>query len=90
MIKLENWVETMHGIFVYVINANCRYEIQIMYHAKDANILTANASLYYVVGEWTRTGIIIILLKENYYLKVHYMYVWKKLLKTKRGWEAYD
>lgn len=53
MIKLENWVETMHGIFVYVINANCRYEIQIMYHAKDANILTANASLYYVVGEWT-------------------------------------
>lgn len=55
MIKLENWVETMHGIFVYVINANCRYEIQVMYHAKDTNILTANASLYYVVGEWTRT-----------------------------------
>ena len=49
MIKLENWVETMHGIFVYVINANCRYEIQVMYHAKDTNILTANASLYYVV-----------------------------------------
>lgn len=52
MIKLENWSETMHGIFVYVINANCRYEIQVMYHAKDTNILTANASLYYVVGEW--------------------------------------
>lgn len=49
MIKLENWVETMHGIFVYVINANRRYEIQVMYHAKDTNILTANASLYYVV-----------------------------------------
>ena len=46
---------TYEGIFVYVINANCRYEIQVMYHAKDANILTANASLYYVVGEWTRT-----------------------------------
>lgn len=29
MIKLENWVETMHGIFVYVIDANCRYEIQV-------------------------------------------------------------
>lgn len=55
MIKLENWVETMHGIFVYVINDNRRYEIQVMYHAKDTNILTANASLYYVVGEWTRT-----------------------------------
>ena len=55
MIKLENWVETMHGIFVYVINANRRYEIQVMYHAKDTNILTANSSLYYVVGEWTRT-----------------------------------
>ena len=55
MIKLENWSETMHGIFVYVINANCRYEIQVMYHAKDTNILTANVSLYYVVGEWART-----------------------------------
>jgi hypothetical protein len=55
MIKLENWSETMHGIFVYVINANCHYEIQVMYHAKDTNILTANASLYYVVGEWART-----------------------------------
>ena len=55
MIKLENWSETMHGIFVYVINANCRYEIQVMYHSKDTNVLTANASLYYVVGEWART-----------------------------------
>lgn len=55
MIKLENWVETMHGIFVYVIDANCRYEIQVIHYAKDTNILTANASLYYVVGEWVRT-----------------------------------
>lgn len=55
MIKLENWVETMHGIFVYVIDANCRYEIQVIYYAKDTNILTANAALYYVVGEWVRT-----------------------------------
>lgn len=36
MIKLENWSETMHGIFVYVINANCRYEIQVMYHLGES------------------------------------------------------
>lgn len=51
MIKLENWTEVAKGLYRYVIAANCCYEIQIMYHAKDTNILTANASLY-IVGDW--------------------------------------
>ena len=51
MIKLENWTEVTKGLYRYVIAANCCYEIQIMYHAKDTDILTANASLY-IVGDW--------------------------------------
>ena len=52
MIKLENWTEVTKGLYRYVIAANCCYEIQIMYHAKNTDILTANASLY-IVGDWT-------------------------------------
>ena len=48
MIKLENWTEVTKGLYRYVIAANCCYEIQIMYHAKDTDILSANASLYSV------------------------------------------
>ena len=48
MIKLENWTEVTKGLYRYVIEANCCYEIQIMYHAKDTDILSANASLYSV------------------------------------------
>lgn len=52
MIKLENWTEVTKGLYRYVIAANCCYEIHIMYHAKDTDILTANASLY-IVDDWS-------------------------------------
>ena len=52
MMKLENWKEVTKGLYRYVIAAGCCYEIHIMYHAKDTDILTANASLY-IVGDWT-------------------------------------
>ena len=52
MIKLENWTEITKGLYRYVIAAGCCYEMHIMYHAKDTDILTANASLY-IVGDWT-------------------------------------
>ena len=51
MIKLENWTEITKGLYRYVVAASCCYEIHIMYHAKDTDILTANASLY-IVGDW--------------------------------------
>ena len=52
MIKLENRTEITKGLYRYVISAGCCYEIHIMYHAEDTDILTANASLY-IVGDWT-------------------------------------
>lgn len=52
MIKLENWTEITKGLYRYVISAGACYEIHVMYHAKDTDILTANASLY-IVGCWT-------------------------------------
>ena len=52
MIKLENWKEVTKGLYRYVISAGCCYEIHVMYHAKETDILTANASLY-IVGDWT-------------------------------------
>lgn len=51
MIKLENWTEITKGLYRYACSAGC-YEIHIMYHAKETDILTANASLY-IVGDWT-------------------------------------
>ena len=51
MIKLENWTEVTEGLYRYVVSDGC-YEIHIIYHAKDTDILTANASLY-IVGDWT-------------------------------------
>ena len=53
MIKLENWTEVTKGLYRYVAAANCCYEIHVIYHAKDTDILTANASLY-IVGDWTK------------------------------------
>ena len=50
MNKLENWTEITKGLYRYVVAASCCYEIHIMYHAKDTDVLTANASLY-VVGD---------------------------------------
>lgn len=51
MRDLKNWTEVTKGLYRYVISAGCCYEIHIMYHAKDTDILTANASLY-IVGDW--------------------------------------
>ena len=51
MIKLENWTEVTKGLYRYVVSANCCYEIHITYHAKETDILSANASLY-LVGDW--------------------------------------
>ena len=53
MIKLENWTEVTKGLYRYAVAANCCYEIHVIYHAKDTDILTANASLY-IVGDWTK------------------------------------
>ena len=51
MSKIENWTEITKGLYRYVVAASCCYEIHIMYHAKNTDILTANASLY-IVGDW--------------------------------------
>ena len=51
MIKLENWNEIIKGLYRYVISPSACYEIHVMYHAKNTDILTANASLY-IVGDW--------------------------------------
>lgn len=50
--ELKNWTEITKGLYRYVVSANTCYEIHIMFHAKDTDILTANASLY-IVGDWT-------------------------------------
>ena len=52
MIKLENWTEVTKGLYRFVIAESSCYEIHIMYHSKETDILTANASLY-IVGDWT-------------------------------------
>ena len=52
MNDLKNWTEVTKGLYRYVVAAGCCYEIHIMYHAKETDILTANASLY-IVGDWT-------------------------------------
>ena len=52
MNKLENWTEITKGLYRYVVAASCCYEIYIMHHAKDTDVLSANASLY-IVGDWT-------------------------------------
>lgn len=49
--ELKNWTEITNGLYRYVVGASVCYEIHIMYHAKDTDILTANASLY-IVGDW--------------------------------------
>lgn len=50
--ELKNWHEITKGLYRYVISDGCCYELHIMYHNTDTDILTANASLY-IVGEWT-------------------------------------
>ena len=51
MNNIDNWTEVTRGLYRYVVASKVCYEIHIMYHDKDTDILTATASLY-VVGEW--------------------------------------
>lgn len=51
MKELKNWTEVTRGLYRYVIGAKVCYEIHILYHAKETDILTAKANLY-IVGEW--------------------------------------
>ena len=52
MSDLKNWNEITNGLYRYVVSASRCYEIHIMYHAKNTDILSSNASLY-LVGDWT-------------------------------------
>ena len=51
MRDFENWTEVSKGFYRYVIGANVCYEIHILYHAKETDILTAKSSLF-IVGDW--------------------------------------
>ena len=51
MRNFENWTEVSKGFYRYVIGANVCYEIHILYHAKETDILTAKSSLF-IVGDW--------------------------------------
>lgn len=51
MKDFDNWLEVTKGLYRYVIAAGACYEIHILCHCKDTDILTAKASLY-IVGEW--------------------------------------
>lgn len=51
MKELKNWNEVTKGLYRYVIGANVCYEIHLLYHAKETDILTAKSSLY-IVGDW--------------------------------------
>lgn len=54
MLDLKNWTEITKGLYRYVTSASCCYEIHVMYHAKDTDILTANANLY-IAADWTNS-----------------------------------
>ena len=49
---LEKWTEVTRGLYRYVISAGACYEIHILYHYHDTQILAAKASLY-IVGDWS-------------------------------------
>jgi hypothetical protein len=51
MDNLANWNEISKGFYEYVVSTCVWYEIHILYHAQNTDILTAKASLY-LVGEW--------------------------------------
>lgn len=51
MVELKNWKEITKGLYRYVIAANVAYEIHILYHQDETDILTAKASLF-IVGNW--------------------------------------
>ena len=49
--SLESWNEVTRGLYRYVLSAGACYEIHVLYHDKETDILSANASLY-IVGDW--------------------------------------
>lgn len=51
MTNLNNWKEVTRGLYRYVIAAGACYEIHILYHDPETDILTAMASLF-IVGDW--------------------------------------
>ena len=51
MNDLKNWTNVTKGQYRYVISAGCYYEIIIMCHYQNTDILTANADLY-ITSEW--------------------------------------
>ena len=53
--ELNNWKEVTRGLYRFVIGASVAYEIHILYHAEETDILTAKASLY-LVREWKEAG----------------------------------
>ena len=55
MTDLKNWTEVTKGLYRYVLAANAAYEIHILYHLSDTDILVAKASLF-VVGDWYSNG----------------------------------
>ena len=48
---IAKWREVTKGLYRYVVAANACYEIHILYHSKETDILTAKASLF-IVGDW--------------------------------------
>lgn len=51
MNKLENWIYITKGLYRYIISTNTSYEIHVLYHLNEDNILLAKASLF-LVGNW--------------------------------------
>ena len=51
MIRLDDWTEVTKGLYRYDVSYDCCYEIHIRYHAKETDILTANASLF-IAADW--------------------------------------
>lgn len=51
MENLENWKEVTRGLYRYVIATKVCYEISIVYHDEETDILTAQANLY-IAGSW--------------------------------------
>lgn len=47
----STWNEVTKGLYRYVIASGSCYEIHILYHSKDTDILTAKA-IVYIVGDW--------------------------------------
>lgn len=47
----KNWTEVTTGLYRYMFALEGCYEIHVLFHTKNTDILTATASLY-IVGNW--------------------------------------